>query len=60
MGVGGTFDVLAGRTKRAPTWMQRIGLEWFYRLGQEPRRMWKRYLVTNTVYAWLLLKEKFA
>jgi N-acetylglucosaminyldiphosphoundecaprenol N-acetyl-beta-D-mannosaminyltransferase len=60
MGVGGTFDVVAGKTKRAPGWMQRIGLEWFYRLCQEPRRMWKRYLVTNSVYAWLLCKEKFS
>jgi len=59
MGVGGTFDVIAGRTRRAPKWMQRIGLEWFYRLCQEPRRMWKRYLVTNSVYAWLLVKEFF-
>jgi N-acetylglucosaminyldiphosphoundecaprenol N-acetyl-beta-D-mannosaminyltransferase len=58
MGVGGTFDVMAGKTKRAPKWMQRIGLEWFFRLCQEPRRMWKRYLVTNSIYAWLLLKER--
>ena len=58
MGVGGTIDVVAGATKRAPLWMQRAGLEWFYRLLQEPRRMWKRYLVSNTVYAWLLLKER--
>jgi len=49
-GVGGSFDVLAGITKRAPLWMQKSGLEWFYRLLQEPRRMWKRYLVTNTVF----------
>lgn len=49
-GVGGSFDVVAGITKRAPAWMQRCGLEWFYRLGQEPWRMWKRYLVTNTIF----------
>ena len=48
MGVGGTFDVLAGRVPRAPRWMQRSGLEWSHRLAQEPRRMWKRYLVSNT------------
>ena len=58
MGVGGTFDVVAGKVKRAPLWMQKYGLEWLYRVIQEPRRMWKRYLVTNTKFAWLLLKEK--
>ncbi|KDC49485.1 WecB/TagA/CpsF family glycosyltransferase [Pseudoalteromonas fuliginea] len=58
MGVGGTFDVVAGKVKRAPLWMQRYGLEWLYRVIQEPRRMWKRYLVTNCKFAWLLFKEK--
>ena len=43
IGVGGTFDFLAGAINRAPAWMQRSGLEWFYRLLQEPRRLWKRY-----------------
>tara|TARA_R110002033_G_scaffold169130_1_gene209468 strand:+ start:11005 stop:11739 length:735 start_codon:yes stop_codon:yes gene_type:complete len=59
MGVGGTFDVVAGKVKRAPIWMQNAGLEWFYRVLQEPGRMWKRYLVTNSKFAILLLKEKF-
>jgi len=59
MGVGGAFDVVAGRVKRAPAWMQKSGLEWFYRVVQEPRRMWKRYLVTNSVFIYLVLKEKF-
>lgn len=59
MGVGGTFDVVAGKVKRAPLWMQRSGMEWFYRVIQEPRRMWKRYLFTNSYFVWLLLKEKF-
>lgn len=59
MGVGGTFDVVAGKVNRAPLWMQRYGLEWFYRIIQEPRRMWKRYLVTNSKFAWYLLREKF-
>lgn len=59
MGVGGTFDVVAGKVKRAPIWMQKYGLEWFYRVLQEPRRMWKRYLVTNTKFAWLLIKARF-
>ncbi len=58
MGVGGTFDVVAGKVNRAPSWMQKFGLEWLYRVIQEPRRMWKRYLVTNSKFAWLLLKEK--
>ncbi|MFH1371554.1 MAG: WecB/TagA/CpsF family glycosyltransferase [Planctomycetota bacterium] len=56
-GVGGSFDVMAGVTKRAPKWMQNCGLEWFYRLIQEPRRMWKRYLVTNTVFIGLGISE---
>lgn len=60
MGVGGTFDVVAGKVNRAPEWMQNAGLEWLYRVIQEPRRMWKRYLVTNSTFAWLLLKEKFS
>ena len=58
MGVGGTFDVVAGKVSRAPLWMQAAGLEWFYRLIQEPRRMWKRYMVTNTIYAMLLIRER--
>ena len=48
--VGGSFDVLAGFVTRAPRWMQRVGMEWFWRLAMEPRRMWKRYLVTNTKF----------
>ena len=55
-GVGGSFDILAGVTKRAPIWMQRSGLEWLYRLIQEPRRMWSRYLYTNIIFIKLSLK----
>jgi N-acetylglucosaminyldiphosphoundecaprenol N-acetyl-beta-D-mannosaminyltransferase len=58
MGVGGSFDVMAGKTKRAPKWMQNAGLEWFYRFQQEPRRMWKRYLVGNSKFISLVFKEK--
>jgi N-acetylglucosaminyldiphosphoundecaprenol N-acetyl-beta-D-mannosaminyltransferase len=58
MGVGGTFDVVAGKVKRAPQWMQKAGLEWLYRVIQEPGRMWRRYLVTNSKFAWLLIKAK--
>ena len=55
MGVGGSLDVIAGRVARAPVWAQRAGLEWLFRLVQEPRRMGRRYLVTNTVFAvWLV------
>ena len=50
--VGGSFDVIAGRKKRAPKWMQKTGAEWFYRMCQEPRRLFKRYLVTNTQFMW--------
>jgi N-acetylglucosaminyldiphosphoundecaprenol N-acetyl-beta-D-mannosaminyltransferase len=57
MGVGGTFDVVAGKIRRAPVWMQHAGSEWFYRLCQEPGRMWSRYLVTNSLYGALLLRE---
>lgn len=56
MGVGGAFDIAAGLTRRAPLWMQRAGLEWFYRFLQEPRRMWKRYLTTNTVFIYMVVK----
>lgn len=59
MGVGGTFDVIAGVTKRAPLWMQNIGMEWFYRFMQEPRRMWKRYLIGNTKFIWAVISEKY-
>jgi len=61
MGVGGSFDIVAGKTRRAPKWMQEAGLEWFYRLVQEPRRMWKRYAKSNPVFIgmvlWALLKR---
>jgi len=59
MGVGGSFDVIAGKVTRAPLWMQKYGLEWFYRLLQEPRRMWKRYLYANSMFIWYVMKEKF-
>lgn len=56
MGVGGSFDVEAGLVNRAPIWMQNIGLEWLYRLLQEPKRMWKRYAVGNTKFILLVFK----
>ena len=56
MGVGGSVDVLAGQTRRAPRWLQRAGLEWFYRLVQEPRRMFGRYLFGNLRFCMLVLR----
>lgn len=57
MGVGGSFDVVTGRVKRAPAWMQDNGLEWLYRLIQEPRKMWKRYLIGNLKYISITIRE---
>lgn len=60
MGVGGSFDVVAGKVKRAPLWMQNSGFEWFYRFAQEPKRMWRRYLVGNSKFISLVLREKIS
>ena len=59
MGVGGSFDIVAGVTKRAPIWFQEHGLEWLYRFVQEPRRMWKRYIIGNARFVALAYKYKF-
>lgn len=58
-GVGGSFDVMAGITKRAPRLWQRFGMEWAYRLLQEPRRMFRRYATTNTIFVGLVIREAF-
>lgn len=61
MGVGGSFDVVAGVTDRAPKWMQDHGMEWFYRFIQEPRRMWNRYIIGNwkfIAYTYKCKREK--
>ena len=58
IGVGAAFDYHAGTIKRAPLWMQNVGLEWLFRLISEPRRLWKRYLVTNSKFIWMSAKEK--
>ena len=55
-GVGGSFDVAAGVVRRAPVLWQRLGMEWLYRVLQEPGRMWRRYLVTNTLFCWMLAR----
>lgn len=59
MGVGGSFDVMAGHVKRAPVWMQHSGLEWAYRVYQEPKRMFKRYMVGNWKFMTLVLRYRF-
>lgn len=58
MAVGAAFDFIAGTVKQAPVWMQRSGLEWFFRLVQEPRRLWKRYLISNSYFIYVFLKYK--
>ncbi|MBL4775405.1 MAG: WecB/TagA/CpsF family glycosyltransferase [Mariprofundus sp.] len=59
MGVGGSFDVMAGKVQRAPLWMQNYGLEWFFRVMQEPRRLWWRYLSSNLKFLWMLMRGCF-
>ena len=56
IGVGGTFNFIAGRVKRAPKWMQRSGLEWIYRIAQEPGRLWKRYAYGMVKFSWLSIR----
>jgi N-acetylglucosaminyldiphosphoundecaprenol N-acetyl-beta-D-mannosaminyltransferase len=60
MGIGGTLDILAGERRRAPRWLQRAGLEWCYRLLQDPRRLARRYVVGNTLFTMLVLRATFA
>ncbi|MCE2509398.1 MAG: WecB/TagA/CpsF family glycosyltransferase [Alphaproteobacteria bacterium] len=55
LGVGAAFNFFAGTVRRAPRWMQRGGLEWLFRLAAEPRYLWKRYLVTNSLFIWYTL-----
>lgn len=57
IGVGAAFDFHAGIKKQAPRWMQRNGLEWFFRLLMEPRRLWRRYLINNPSFVWLALLQ---
>ena len=59
MGVGGSFDVISGNIPRAPLWMQRLGLEWLFRVLQEPGRLWKRYLIGNTRFIISVYREKY-
>ncbi|MDW8343194.1 MAG: WecB/TagA/CpsF family glycosyltransferase [Verrucomicrobiae bacterium] len=57
LAVGAAFDFHAGRIPQAPCWMQRLGLEWFFRLLVEPRRLWKRYLKHNPRFVWLVMRQ---
>jgi len=57
MGVGGAFEILAGRKKRAPAFVKRYGLEWLFRMMQEPRRLWRRYLIGNVVFTLMVVAE---
>lgn len=59
MGVGGSFDVISGNIPRAPMWMQKAGLEWLFRVLQEPGRLWKRYLIGNTRFIISVYREKY-
>lgn len=58
LGVGAAFDIMAGVTREAPAWMQSAGLEWLYRLGMEPGRLWRRYLVGNSLYTLYRTQER--
>lgn len=60
MGVGAAFDFHAGTKKRAPSWCQKLGIEWLYRLSQEPARLWQRYAVTNTLFLYYVGKESLS
>lgn len=57
-GVGGAFNILAGKVNDAPKWMQNAGLEWFYRLSKDPKRLFKRYAVTNSKFVWYKWRNK--
>ena len=59
VGVGGTFNFIAGRVRRAPKWMQNCGIEWIWRIWEEPRRLWKRYAFGLFKFSVISLKELF-
>ena len=59
MGVGITFEYTAGMVQRAPRWMQRVGLEWMFRLAMEPGRLWRRYLLNDPKFFWYVLQQRF-
>ena len=57
MGIGGSFEFVAGFRKRAPLLVQKVGFEWFWRLCMEPRRLWKRYLVGNCIFVFVVFRQ---
>lgn len=57
VGVGAAFNYHAGTTKRAPVWMQNMGFEWLHRLASDPKRLWKRYLLTNTIFIFAIAAQ---
>jgi N-acetylglucosaminyldiphosphoundecaprenol N-acetyl-beta-D-mannosaminyltransferase len=57
IGVGAAFDFLTGRRSQAPRWMREHGLEWFFRLASEPRRLWRRYLMGGSRFMWNITLE---
>lgn len=57
LGIGAGLDFWAGTAQRAPEWVSAAGLEWLYRLAREPRRLWRRYLVRDPAFLWILLRE---
>jgi len=57
LGIGVSFEFVGGIVRRAPPWMQRTGLEWFFRLTAEPHRLWKRYLVGNSAFCLLVARQ---
>lgn len=59
LGIGVSFELVGGLVKRAPVWMQKTGLEWLFRLIMEPQRLWRRYVVGNTLFIWLVLQQRF-
>lgn len=59
LGVGAAFDFHSGMLKRAPVWVRCTGFEWLYRLMQEPKRLWKRYLITNTLFIYYVVRQRF-
>jgi N-acetylglucosaminyldiphosphoundecaprenol N-acetyl-beta-D-mannosaminyltransferase len=60
IGVGAVFDFASGKLKRAPRWMQRTGIEWLHRLLLEPSRLWKRYIIGNSLFVWYIMRHFLA
>lgn len=57
LGVGAAFALHSGELRQAPAWIQRLGMEWAFRLAMEPKRLWRRYLIGNARFIWLVAKE---